>query len=72
VERLTGEGIGGRDAGEAVRAALYARRIGGIVSHDPTSGIVGLASLTEGVVTEIVEAIPHSSLKDSPDGAARV
>jgi hypothetical protein len=57
VQKLTDKPIGDRDPGDAVRSALYARRIGGIVGRDPEKGNVGLASVTEGVVTALIEAI---------------
>jgi hypothetical protein len=56
VRKLTGESIGNRDPRGAVRAALNARHIGGLVNHDPDSGIVGLASLTERMVAVVIEA----------------
>lgn len=60
VRRLTGEGIASRDLAATVRAALNAQHIGGRVTHDRDSGSVGLASLTEGVVADLIQVISPS------------
>ena len=53
VKNLTGRAIGVRDPNDAVRFALNAERIGGVVSRDPITGNIGLAQLTEGVVERL-------------------
>jgi hypothetical protein len=57
VRRLTGEAIGDRDSRHAVSTAMHTKRIGGTVTHDADTGDIGLASLTEGVVNDLIKAI---------------